>query len=68
MSYRTRQEVAEKIDCEGGTAEAVAYGLTVDDMPPGDSELRAAWARLEEAHLPFEQAVDAVNDLLDGGA
>lgn len=41
----TRQEVAKKIDWEGGLVAAIEYGLTPDDMPEGDAELRDAWDR-----------------------
>src|SRR5690606_4104241 len=54
--YQTREQVAAKVDWEGGIPEALEYGLTVDDMPAGDEELRAAWGRLEAAHQPFAAA------------
>lgn len=41
----TRQEVAKKIDWEGGLVGALEYGLTEDDMPEGDAELREIWGR-----------------------
>src|SRR5690606_27568521 len=63
--YQTREQVAEKVDWEGGIPEALEYGLTVDDMPAGDEELRAAWGRLEAAHQPFAAAEAEVARLLE---
>ena len=63
--YQTREQVAAKVDWEGGIPEALEYGLTVDDMPAGDEELRAAWGRLEAAHQPFAAAEAEVARLLE---
>lgn len=41
--YDTRQEVADKADYEGGVLGFVfGYGLSVDDLPEADLELREA--------------------------
>lgn len=65
MSYATRAEVAEKVGWEGGIIDAVEYGLTVDDMPEGDTELREAWNALLTAWrglIPLEEAVERLLD------
>src|SRR5690606_33060360 len=63
--YQTREQVAAKVDWEGGIPEALEYGLTVDDMPAGDEELRAAWGRPEAAHQPFAAAEAEAARLLE---
>lgn len=41
--YDSRQEVADKADYEGGPLDLVfGYGLSVDDLPEDDTELREA--------------------------
>lgn len=39
----SREDVLEKINHEGGLQAALEYGLTEDDMPGNDPELRSAW-------------------------
>lgn len=63
MSFADREQVRDKVEWEGGITEALNYGLTVDDMPDGDAELREAWAKLIDAYAglePLEQAVYAL--------
>lgn len=46
----TKQELADKIDWEGGVFESVEYGLKVSDLPEGvPPEVAEAWANLEKA-------------------
>lgn len=61
---KTRAEVAEKIEWEGGYGAALEYGLKVDDMPEGDNVLRAAWGRLDMAQKVWDRCADAVDLLL----
>lgn len=63
--FENRQEVADKIDWEGGYAEALDYGIKTADMPEGDTELAEAWQKLVDAWGPFEAAANAVNELLE---
>jgi len=65
MTYKNRAEVTNKVDWEGGISGALEYGLTVDDMPPGDTELRDAWKRLEAAWKAFDAIETEVYALLD---
>lgn len=60
-AYRSRQEVADKADYEGGVLDFVfGYGLSVDDLPEDDMELRDALAAL----LAMRPALDHFKDLL----
>lgn len=59
--YDSRQEVADKADYEGGPLELVfGYGLSVDDLPEADLELREALRDL----LACKPAIDRFEDLL----
>lgn len=59
--YASRQELANKIDYEGGLCEAAfGYGIDADDMPEGDTELFEAWKRLDACR----PVIDAVSKLL----
>lgn len=51
--YENRQEIANKLDYEGGIYEFVfGYGLDVYDLPQDDTELiRALQAVLDTKHL-----------------
>lgn len=42
----TRQEVNARIVHEGGYTGALEAGITEDDMPADDSDLRLAWRKL----------------------
>lgn len=61
---KTRDEVREKVAWEGGLAAALEYGLTEEDMPEGDSELRKAWRRLRNAFLVAEELGQDVERLI----
>lgn len=65
MSFKTRADVAAKVDWEGGITDALDYGLKVDDMPEGDEELRHAWAALEAAYATVRTAEVVVERLLE---
>lgn len=64
MAFENRQEVAGKIDWEGGILESLDYGLTEEDMPEGDTELREAWAELMAAFTYVRAARRRVSILL----
>lgn len=62
--YDTRQNLANKIEWEGGIYGALEYGITAGDINQGDTELVEAWTSLEEAYRAFEAAAGAVEALL----
>lgn len=66
MSKMTPQDVANKVDWEGGLFDtAFEYGLKSDDME--DSELKTAWARMEREYAAgFGEAYEDVVRILDG--
>lgn len=54
----TKQDVADKVDWEGGIPQAMFWGLKSEDI--GDEELRKAWAEAE----PFLEKLAAIDALL----
>lgn len=59
--YESRQEVADAADWEGGTLDFVfGYGLSVEDLPEDDSELRDALTEL----LALRPVIERFNSLL----
>lgn len=59
--YENRQDIADKADGEGGMLDFIfGYGLTLDDLPEGDEELRTAVA----AVLAVGPAIDHLESLL----
>lgn len=62
--YATRNDVAAKVDYEGGFASALDYGLTMNDMPEGDYELMNAWQVMEICWGTFVKARERVRNLL----
>lgn len=59
MGNWTNQEVANKVDWEGGIIEALYWGLRSDDI--ADPDLSAAWAELETTVPPI---LDRIRNLL----
>lgn len=64
LKYESRQDLANKIDWEGGIPSALSYGIDALSMPEGDEELRAAWEQLDEVWVVFEDACEQVLSLL----
>lgn len=63
--YETRQEVAEKIDYEGGIYDMLfGYGLAVDDLPEHDMLLKVALQAVIDLVDEFADRVDAFMLLL----
>lgn len=59
--YESRQEIADKADWEGGTLDFVfGYGLSVEELPEDDQELRDALAEL----LAMRPAIEKFKSLL----
>lgn len=46
MKYESREELASKIDYEGGLEEFLRYGFSVDDIPEDDDELYQVAAQM----------------------
>ncbi|GII63563.1 hypothetical protein Skr01_36480 [Sphaerisporangium krabiense] len=65
--FDSRQDVAFKVAWEGGLYEALEYGIKVNDLPEGDTELAEAWRALDGAHTAFEEAAEKVRALLPEG-
>lgn len=63
---QSRQEVSEKVSWEGGLSAALEYGLTEEDMPEGDIELRTAWRTMREAWLTTVPHFSRVENILAG--
>lgn len=56
-----RARLAEKVAWEGGTFEALRYGIRADDI--GDPELAALWRDMEELYermSPLTWKIDAL--------
>jgi hypothetical protein len=65
MAIDGRQELAEKVEWEGGLDAALEYGLrSPGDMPVGDDELAEAWAKMQAAWEAYRKAVAPVAALL----
>lgn len=61
----TRQELANKIDYEGGLFNMlIGYGLDEADLPEDDEELRAVFRRLMPVAEMFGMLVDEFSALL----
>lgn len=61
--YKSRSDLAAKVDWEGGIFEALEYGITADEMP--DDELRVLWADLERRYSEAQETLTAIFDILD---
>lgn len=64
MAYDNREELAGKIDWEGGLEDALDYGIKLDDLPEDDTELRTAWEPMQKAWEEFQRLADPVRELL----
>lgn len=49
----SKQEVANKVDSEGGIIDALVWGLSAEDI--ADPELADAWRELETIELIIER-------------
>lgn len=55
-AYGNRQELADKADWEGGIEDMLfGYGLSVDDVPEDDTELREAIGEALKARMWIEK-------------
>lgn len=62
-SYENRQELADKIDYEGGIYEMLfGYGLGVEDMP--DGELRTLMTKIKSVTNVLEPLISEFEKLL----
>lgn len=62
--FKSRADLAGKIEWEGGLMDALDYGITTDMMPEDDAELAEAWAKLEAAFKAVQPLAEAVEKLL----
>lgn len=63
--YENRQELANKIDHEGGIYDMlIGYGLTIEDLPEDDKALIAALSQVKILQPGFEGAVERLKRLL----
>jgi hypothetical protein len=63
--YKSREDVASKIEWEGGIFEALDYGIKTEHMPKGDNELTEAWRDLSVAYASAAVLANKVQALLD---
>lgn len=63
--FENREELAGKIDWEGGLWSALEYGISAEDMPEGDSDLMEAWAELERHWKAASKAANVIYEMLD---
>jgi hypothetical protein len=62
--FENRQELADKIEWEGGLEDALDYGIKSSDLPESETKLIAAWALMEAAFDELERAKRAVAELI----
>jgi len=62
--FQTRQDLADKIEWEGGIEPSLDYGIKSSDMP--DPELEAAWLILQTRWGILQEQVNVVRKLLPG--
>ena len=62
--FDSREDLAGKIEWEGGLMESLDYGIGTEMMPEGDIELTEAWAKLEASFKETSKLADAVQELL----
>lgn len=67
MSYDSREDLFNKVDWEGGMEGSLEYGLRLEDVPPHDKELLAAWTEMQAAWDVYKPLGDKVYDLLEAG-
>ena len=66
MQLNSRADVYRKVSWEGGLTAALEYGLTADDMPEGDDELREQWTKMRETWLIAVEHFSRVENILAG--
>jgi hypothetical protein len=50
--YGNKQDLAAKVDWEGGLTEAIEYGIRTGDLPAGTPQaIIDAWKRLEDSYV-----------------
>ena len=62
--FKSRAELAGKIEWEGGLMEALDYGIKTGMMPEGDTELTEAWAKLEASYRETARLAEVVEAML----
>lgn len=56
MTYANRAELFDKTEWEGGLAEFIfGYGVGLEELPEGDTELREAFAEVLKAVPAFNR-------------
>ena len=61
--FKNRDDLAAKIEGEGGAFQALKYGIRVAHMPEGDDEMADRWRDMEMACGIFYLAVDRVDEM-----
>ena len=64
--FKSRADLAGKIEWHGGIMAALPFGIMTDDMPEGDTELAEAWAKLEASFRQTAALAEAVEVMLPG--
>lgn len=63
-TFETREELARKVEWEGGLEDTIAYGVRWTHLNPDDPELIAAWSAAEDAYKTLEHTLAAIEALL----
>lgn len=63
--FSSLEDLAGKIEWEGGIAETVSYGIKASDMPAGYLELEELWSKLEVAQELVEDLEGDIHDILE---
>lgn len=63
--FENREELAGKIDWEGGLWSALEYGIRAADLPEGDLELLDAWIELQSHFDSAQRVANRIYEMLD---
>lgn len=63
--FKSREDLAGKIEWEGGILESVDYGIKAEDMPEGDTELAELWAEMAEHYKKASAVADKIGAILE---
>jgi len=61
--FSSREELAAKIEWEGGVMGALEYGITAAQMP--DEKMRAVWTDLQNAAVSIFDLCEQVETILE---
>ena len=62
MKIRTMQQLARKVEWEGGVIAAIEEGISSEDVP---EEIRLEWSAAEEAAKTIARVYDALPEVVE---